>query len=146
MKKDSPDKEFVMRTRRWLRDIGKDRNWLAEELRLSPNTISSWLHSWQAVPKRQKAFVEALMKEYLPESLTLDEAIKRQGLSQILIKADEEFLDDIARAAAISGYPLSYWIHTALKKQAKITFQEELKLKKAKQMLKESGISLSDLL
>lgn len=126
-----------MRTRRWLRDIGKDRNWLAEKLRLSPNTISSWLHSWQAVPKRQKAFVEALMKEYLPESLTLDEAIKRQGFTQILIKVDEEFLDNIAQAAAISGAPLSYWIYAALGKQAKITLQEESKRKKKEKEFEE---------
>lgn len=134
MKKDSPDKEFIMKTRRWLRDIGKDRNWLAEKLSLSPNTISSWLHSWQVVPRRQKAFVEALMKEYLPESLTLDEAIKRQGFTQILIKVDEAFLDDIARAAAISGVPLSYWIYEALEKQVKIAFKEDLANKKIERM------------
>lgn len=77
------------------------------------------------------------MKEYLPESLTLDEAIKRQGFTQILIKVDEAFLDNMARAAAISGAPLSYWIYAALGKQAKITLQEESKRKKKEKEFEE---------
>lgn len=119
MRIDESDESFVRETRFWLKIIRKNRDWLAKEIGVSPNSVSSWLHSGRRIPEQHKAVVRMLMGERAGLKESLEAERKRRRVSQIFVEMDEETLDVVIRAAAHSGWTLSSWINNALKEYAK---------------------------
>lgn len=119
MRMDEPDESFVKETRFWLKIIRKNRDWLAKEIGVSPNSVSSWLHSGRRIPEQHKVVVKMLMRERADLRQSLETERRKRRASSIFVEMDEETLDVVFRAAAHSGRPLSWWISDALKKYAK---------------------------
>lgn len=55
----------VASIKKWLKDIGKDRNWLAEQLYVSKSTVDNWLapSTPTPIPKSKLAFIRTLMDQ-----------------------------------------------------------------------------------
>ena len=54
----TPTKEDI---KKWLKDIGRDRFWLAEQCKVDKRTVDSWLSSDRALPARAIILINQLM-------------------------------------------------------------------------------------
>lgn len=123
MKKDDSNKYFVNNARLWLKIIGKNRDWLAKEIGVSPNSVSSWLHSGRNIPKRHKEVVKVLMKDRADKKQSTEHELKKKRCSQVFVEMDEETLNIIARAANRSGFLFSEWIGYAARKYSEYVLE-----------------------
>lgn len=123
MKKDDFNKSFVNDTRLWLKIIGKNRNWLAKEIGVSPSAVSSWLHSGRYIPKRHKEVVKVLMKDRADKKQSTEYELKKKRCSQMFVEMDEETLNIVASAANRSGFLFSEWIGYAAREYSKYVLE-----------------------
>ena len=48
----------------WLKAIGKNRDWLAEQCKTGKRIVDSWLSTSRAIPSHAQAMISLLMEQY----------------------------------------------------------------------------------
>lgn len=92
----------------WLRNIRKDRYWLAEKLLCKKRTVDAWLSSSAEIPQRAVLVISRLMSQYPNAEKT---SVKPYPIEDnaITLTVDDATFDAWNQAATAEGKLLREW-------------------------------------
>ena len=64
----------------WLKAIGKNRDWLAEQCKTGKRIVDSWLSTSRAIPSHAQAMISLLMEQYPAAGTPLQRIQARQKM------------------------------------------------------------------
>lgn len=99
------DKEAI---KEWLRENGRDRNWLAQACGVGKRTVDNWLSSPRAIPHKALRIIEQLTSE--PTGA---------ALQNLVLHVDSPTFDRYNRAAMGRGLTITEWAVDALNRAAR---------------------------
>lgn len=71
--------------KKWLKENGKDCNWLAEQCGVSIHTVYGWMSSRRPIPAKSQAYIEELMGEIEP-SLGVIKGVELRSLETLQLE------------------------------------------------------------
>ncbi|PNC22444.1 hypothetical protein CXU19_11200 [Akkermansia muciniphila] len=92
----------------WLKAIGKDRFWLAEQLLCKKRTVDAWLSSSANIPIKGSRVVSRLMAQY-PATGNTPETSPSAADNAITLTVDDATFDAWNKAATAEGKLLRQW-------------------------------------
>lgn len=92
----------------WLKAIGKDRFWLAEQLLCKKRTVDAWLSSSANIPIKGSRVVSHLMAQY-PATGNTPETSPSAADNAITLTVDDATFDAWNKAATAEGKLLRQW-------------------------------------
>ena len=99
----------------WLKDIGKNREWLGEKCGVKKRTVDSWF-SWGTITEQTERHLRLLMEQYSAE--TSASSISAAPENTLVLTADASTFDAVNEAAAREGKLLRQWACDVLTEQA----------------------------
>lgn len=94
--------------KKWLKDIGKDRDWLAEQCGVTRGGINIWLSSSRPIPRQTGKLVSRLMTQY-PATDSIPTTPPSAADNAITLTVDDATFDAWNEAAAAEGKLLRQW-------------------------------------
>lgn len=100
--------------KRWLKKIGKDRNWLADKCYVGKRAIDKWLSTARNIPSAKLALIRKLMEEK-EETLPIRKSSYPilNGVASVPVLLDPEQLEAITWAANELGIQIEEFIQRA---------------------------------
>lgn len=92
----------------WLKAIGKNRDWLAEECGVKKRTADNWLSSSQSISTQATRLIERLMAQYSPMN-NAPETPYSTADNAITLTVDDATFDAWNKAATAEGKLLRQW-------------------------------------
>lgn len=92
----------------WLKSIGKDRFWLAEQLLCKKRTVDAWLSSSANIPIKVSRVVSRLMAQY-PATDNAPAPSLSAADNAITLTVDDATFDAWNKAATAEGKLLRQW-------------------------------------
>ena len=99
------DKETI---KEWLRENGRDRNWLAQACAVGKRTVDNWLSSPRPIPHKALRIIEQLMSEHTGGAL-----------QNLVLHVDPPTFNRYNRAAMSRGLTITEWAVDALDRAAR---------------------------
>jgi len=100
------DKEAI---KEWLRENGRDRNWLAQACGVGKRTVDNWLSSPRAIPHKASRIIEQLISGQ-----------SGQALQNLVLHVDPPTFERYNRAAMGRGLTITEWAVDALNRAARL--------------------------
>ena len=94
--------------KKWLKEIGKNRDWLAEQCGVTRGGINIWLSSSRPIPKQSGRLIERLMEQY-PAAGNTPATYPSAAENAITLTVDDATFDAWNRAATAEGKLLRQW-------------------------------------
>ena len=92
----------------WLKAIGKNRDWLAEQCGVTRGGINIWLSSSRPIPKQSGRLIERLMEQY-PATGNAPATYPSAAENAITLTVNDATFDAWNRAATAEGKLLRQW-------------------------------------
>lgn len=103
----------------WLKSIGKNRHWLAEQCGTEKGTVNNWLSPSGPFPATAMLKLQALMSQYKPELSESNDTILPH---RIILDISEDRMKQYEQIASEQGISLRQWL-TEQADQAVKTYQ-----------------------
>lgn len=94
--------------KKWLKDIGKDRDWLAEQCGVTRGGINIWLSSSRPIPRQTGKLIVRLMAQY-PAADSIPATPPNAADNAITLTVDDATFDAWNNAATAEGKLLRQW-------------------------------------
>lgn len=94
--------------KKWLKEIGKNRDWLAEQCGVTRGGINIWLSSSRPIPKQSGRLIERLMEQY-PAAGNAPATYPSAAENAITLTVNDATFDAWNRAATAEGKLLRQW-------------------------------------
>lgn len=94
--------------KKWLKEIGKNRDWLAEQCGVTRGGINIWLSSSRPIPKQSGRLIERLMEQY-PATGNAPATYPSAAENAITLTVNDATFDAWNRAATAEGKLLRQW-------------------------------------
>ena len=94
--------------KKWLKDIGKDRDWLAEQCGVTRGGINIWLSSSRPIPRQTGKLIVRLMAQY-PAADSIPAMPPNAADNAITLTVDDATFDAWNKAATAEGKLLRQW-------------------------------------
>lgn len=94
--------------KQWLKAIGKDRDWLAEQCGVTRGGINIWLSSSRPIPRQTGKLIVRLMVQY-PATANTPETPSSAAENAITLTVNDATFDAWNRAATAEGKLLRQW-------------------------------------
>lgn len=94
--------------KQWLKAIGKNRDWLAQQCGITIPTINSIMYGKRPIPKQSGRLIERLMVQY-PAVDNAPETPPSAADNAITLTVDDTTFDAWNRAATAEGKLLRQW-------------------------------------
>ncbi len=91
--------DFKESVKRWLKDNGRDRFWLAKQLFVEKGTVDDWMKKAGVIPPAKAELIKKLMEPSSP-----DVTGECKGALDLVLKLDAETYGQFAAWAAQSGF------------------------------------------
>ncbi len=92
----------------WLKAIGKNREWLAEQCKTGKRIVDSWLSTSRDIPSHAQAMIFLLMDQY-PAMNSTPETPPSAADNAITLTVDDATFDAWNKAATAEGKLLRQW-------------------------------------
>lgn len=92
--------------KRWLKAIGKNRDWLALECGTEKGTVNNWLSPSGPFPASAMLKIQSLMSQYK----TVQPENEPVQTNRLVLEITEERMRKYERAASEKGVPLRQWL------------------------------------
>ena len=92
----------------WLKAIGKNRDWLAQQCGITIPTINSIMYGKRPIPKQSGRLIERLMVQY-PAVDNAPETPPSAADNAITLTVDDASFDAWNNAATVAGKLLRQW-------------------------------------
>ncbi|HBN17044.1 MAG TPA: hypothetical protein DD422_03235, partial [Akkermansia sp.] len=92
--------------KRWLKAIGKNRDWLALECGTEKGTVNNWLSPPGPFPASAMLKIQSLMSQYK----TVQPENEPVQTNRLVLEITEERMRKYERAASEKGVPLRQWL------------------------------------
>lgn len=92
----------------WLKAIGKNRQWLAEQCGVTKRGVDAWLSSSRPIPRPAERIIERLMSQY-PATASTQETPSSGADNAITLTVDDATFDTWNQAATAEGKLLRQW-------------------------------------
>lgn len=92
----------------WLKAIGKNREWLAEQCKTGKRIVDSWLSTSRDIPSHAQAMISLLMAQY-PATDSIPATPPNAADNAITLTVDDATFDAWNEAAAAEGKLLRQW-------------------------------------
>lgn len=92
----------------WLKAIGKNREWLAEQCKTGKRIVDSWLSTSRDIPSHAQAMISLLMAQY-PATGNAPETPTSAADNAITLTVDDATFDAWNKAATTEGKLLRQW-------------------------------------
>lgn len=92
----------------WLKAIGKNREWLAEQCKTGKRIVDSWLSTSRDIPSHAQAMISLLMDQY-PAADNALEVPPSVADNAITLTVDDATFDAWNKAATAEGKLLRQW-------------------------------------
>lgn len=99
--------DFKREIKAWLKRIGRDRTWLALQIKRSKSTLDEWLSEGGTISAAYECLIKKLMQE-TDDSLIFDHHI-RNYLAPFVVMVNVEEYNQIASAAHSEQMHVSEW-------------------------------------
>lgn len=99
--------DFKREIKAWLKRIGRDRTWLALQIKRSKSTLDEWLSEGGTISAAYECLIKKLMQE-TDDSLIFDHHI-RNYLAPFVVMVNVEEYNQIANAAHNEQMHVSEW-------------------------------------
>lgn len=94
--------------KQWLKDIGKNRDWLAEQCGVTRGGINTWLSTSRPIPRQSGRLIERLMSQH-PATDNAPETPPSAADNAITLTVDDATFDAWNKAATAEGKLLRKW-------------------------------------
>ena len=94
--------------KQWLKAIGKNRDWLAQQCGITIPTINSIMYGKRPIPKQSGRLIERLMEQY-PATGNAPATYPSAAENSITLTVDDATFDAWNRAATAEGKLLRQW-------------------------------------
>lgn len=94
--------------KQWLKAIGKNRDWLAEQCGVTRGGINTWLSTSRPIPRQSGRLIERLMAQY-PATGNAPETPTSAADNAITLTVDDATFDAWNKAATAEGKLLRQW-------------------------------------
>jgi hypothetical protein len=94
------DKEAI---KEWLRENGRDRNWLAQACGVGKRTVDNWLSSPRAIPHKALRIIAQLTN-----------GLSDEAAQNLVLQLDQPTFERFNRAAMTQGLTITEWAVEAL--------------------------------
>lgn len=102
--------------KRWLKDTGRNREWLALQLGIKKRSVDNWFSSQRNIAVRAQIEIARLMEQY--PAGTSASSLPDAPENTLVLTADESTFDAWNEAAAREGKLLRQWACDVLTEQA----------------------------
>lgn len=92
----------------WLKAIGKNRQWLAEQCGVTKRGVDAWLSSSRPIPRPAERIIERLISQY-PATTSTQETPSNGADNAITLTIDDATFDTWNQAATVEGKLLRQW-------------------------------------
>lgn len=92
----------------WLKTIGKNREWLAEQCGVTKRGLDVWLSTSRPIPKQSGRIIERLMSQYSATASTQETPSNGKD-NAITLTVDDATFDTWNQAATAEGKLLRQW-------------------------------------
>lgn len=94
--------------KQWLKAIGKNRDWLAQQCGITIPTINSIMYGKRPIPKQSGRLIERLMAQY-PAADSIPATPPNAADNAITLTVDDATFDAWNKAATAEGKLLRQW-------------------------------------
>lgn len=102
--------------KKWLKENGKNYNWLAEKCSVKYNTVRNWM-SQTPIPPAKESLIRILFKNSTTESLP--QRPSANGISLITVPFSDNELKLVEQAAKLQGITVEQFIVNSVAKDIK---------------------------
>ena len=92
----------------WLKAIGKNHDWLAEQCKTGKRIVDSWLSTSRAIPSHAQAMISLLMEQY-PAAGNAPATYPSAAENAITLTVNDATFDAWNKAATAEGKLLRQW-------------------------------------
>ena len=101
--KDTEQKVKIEEIKLWLKQVKKDRYWLAKKCLVSKRTVDNWLSLVYEIPSSKLDKIESLMKENIDDSDTERSKVSYDDILTFTVRLTQEEWDELLKGVPVGN-------------------------------------------